>query len=312
MKKKFKSFINFLLKPNLIFTILCYVTFFLSTILTIIFLCLQASTTFMTICYSIMGVTFFYSIYLFIIFDYKKLKGTYIKLRDNLCSKSKFINKLYTQAYFRTMMATCFSLFLGICFVGYNAFAGIYYHSIWNGSISIYYLFLVAIRITILISEYKINKNSQLKDDEISIKRLKTFKLEGELLICVNLALIAPITLLATIQRDVSLPYWIAIANAGYTFYKVITCIYSFLRSRKDTNLSIKGIKNLNLTSACVSLLSLENTMILTFSESIDSSMQILMILSSLTCTIINNWIAIATLISSKKIEKKYYKENVI
>lgn len=52
--------------------------------------------------------------------------------------------------------------------------------------------------------------------------------------------------------------------------------------------------------------------MIITFSDGIDSSMQILMILSSFACTIINNWIAIATLVASKKIEKNLNKQNAI
>lgn len=311
MKDTFNKFFSFLLKPNLIFKIICYVLFLLSAILTIVFLFLNINQSIMIIFYSIMGVTFFYSCYLFIIFDYPKFKQFFINLKIKLCEKSKFINSLYTDAYFRTMMATCFSLFLGFCFVGYNAFAGIYYHSIWNGSISVYYIFLVIIRILILISEYKITQNQSLTPQEIDQKRIKMFTLEGQLLICVNLALIAPITLLATSQKIVSLPYWVAIANAGYTFYKVISCVYTFVKSRKNTNLSIKGIKNLNLTSACVSLLSLENTMIITFSQDFEPSMQTLMILSSLACTIINNWIAIATLVSSKKLQKSF-KNNII
>lgn len=303
MKEKIKQLFNFLLKPNLIFTIISYVLFFVSAGLTITFLLLHISQSIMLILYSVMGITFFYCCYLFIVYTCPKIKIWYNNFKDRLCKKSKFINNLYTNAYFRTMTATCFSLFLGFCFVGYNAFAGIYYHSIWNGSISVYYIFLVIIRIILLINEYKIHK-STLDEKEIYSQRLKIFHLEGQLLICVNLVLIAPITLLATSQKIDSLPYWVAIANAGYTFYKVSACIYSFVKSRNNPNLTIKGIKNLNLTSASVSLLSLENTMIITFSEDAVHSMQTLMILSSLACTIICNWIAIATLLSSKKIQK--------
>lgn len=304
MKEKLKNIFAFLLKPNLIFKIICYVLFIVSTILTIIFLCINANPNFMIILYSLMGITFFYSCYLFILFDFKKIKTHLSNIKNKLCEKSKFINKLYTDKFFRTLIATCFSLFLGLCFVGYNAFAGIYYHSIWHGSIAVYYIFLVIIRFILLISEYNIAKDKTLSYLEINEKRLKSFKIEGILLICLNIALIAPITLLATSQKIVNLPFWIAIANASYTFYKVSACIYSFIKSRKNSNLSIKGIKNLNLTSACISLLSLENTMIITFQKDFNNSMEILMIVSSFACLLITIGIAISTLITSKNAQK--------
>lgn len=254
----------------------------------------------MSIFYAGMGLTFFYSIYLFIILDYPNIKKFFIDLKNKICQKSKFINALFTSRYARTMTTTTFSLFLGVCFVGYNAFVGLYFHSIWNGSISIYYGLLVAIRIVFLWGEYRISREDR-QEEEKDLKRAKMFKLGGVLLLCVNMALVIPVTLLATAQKNVNLPMWVAIANAGYTFYKVSGCIYSFIKTRRESILTIKGIKNLNLTSATVSLLSLENIMIITFSESIDSGMEIMMMLSAFVAMIINIWIAVTTLTLGKK-----------
>lgn len=301
MKEKIKNIFQFLKKPNAIFSCLCYGLFFTFTILSFVFLACNVNMIFMYIAYSFMGVTFFYCCYLFIMHDFKKIKLFFKNLKLKIASKNKFLNKLFYDIYYRTILFTCFSLFLGICFVGYNAFAGFYYQSIWNGSISVYYALLVIIRIVFLLCENKILHNENISEIEKNFKRAKIFKTEGILLICVNVALIVPITLLATSQKDVNLPMWIAIADACFTFYKMTVCIYSFVKTRKNDNLAIKGIKNLNLISACVSLLSLENTMIITFSTEIEGGMKILMILSSFLVFVINMWISIATIITGNK-----------
>lgn len=301
MKEKLRKIFHFLKKPNAIFSCLCYGLFFAFTTLAFVFLFCGISQTLLYIAYSLMGVTFFYCCYLFIMYDFKKIKLSLKNLKLKIASKSKFLNKLFYDIYYRTLLFTYFSLFLGICFVGYNAFAGLYYHSIWNGSISVYYALLVIIRIVFLLCENKILHSENISEIEKNFKRAKIFKAEGILLICVNITLVVPITLLATSQKDVNLPMWIAIADACFTFYKMTICIYSFVKTRKNDNLAIKGIKNLNLVSACVSLLSLENTMIITFSTEIESGMKIIMILSSFLVFVINMWISISTIITGNK-----------
>lgn len=298
MKEKLKNMFNFLKKPNLTFTLICYGLFFVATTLTIVCLSFNTSTALMSVLYGFMGITFFYCCYLFIMFDFKKIKNWCKLQKEKISKKNKFLNKLFNDIYFRTMLATTFSLFLGILFVAYNAFAGIYYHSVWNGSISVYYAFLVVVRIMFLINEAKFkNFNNNLKEQ----KRAKLLKNVGIMLLFVNLALVAPVTLLALSKKDVNLPMWVAIANACYAFYKITICIISFVKTRHNSMLSVRCIKNLNLTSALVTLLSLENTMIITFSENgIESSMHIMMILSAFVVMLVNIWIAISSIVKGK------------
>lgn len=250
--------------------------------------------------YGGLGITFFYCAYLFIRFDFKKIRLACKNAKGKLSQKSKLLNKLFNDIYFRTILGTCLSLFLGICFVVYNAFAGIYYHSVWNGSISVYYGLLVVIKISFLYGEFSLVKKG-LSQEETEFKRAKMFRLEGVLLLLVNIALICPITLLALSKKEVNLPVWVAIASACYTFYKMIVCTHSFIKTRRQDNLSIKGLKNLNLMGALVTLLSLENTMIITFSEGEMEGMKILMIISSLIVMVLLLTLATLTFIKGKK-----------
>lgn len=299
MREKLKSLYEFLKEPKLWFSLICYGLFFVFSALSILLLCLGVNQNIMAIFYSGMGVTFFYSVYLFVRFDYRKIKLACKSAKEKLASKNKFLNKLFYNIRFRTMLATSFSLLLGIGFVVYNAYAGLKYHSVWNGSISIYYGFLVAVRVLFLVCETILIKNSEMEENQKGLYRAKMFRFEGLLLILLNVALIAPVTILALSKKQVDLPMWVAIVNACYAFYKIIVCIYSFVKTRRTALLSIKGIKNLNLTSALITMLSLENTMLLTFSET-PSDLQLLMIFTALAVMIINLFIAIRTFVLGK------------
>ncbi len=313
MKEKFRKMYEFLKKPTLWFELMCYGVFVVASALCILFLCLGGFEAILPVTYSIMGVTFFYCTYLFVRYDYKAIKSYFRSLKVRLSQKSKLLDGLFNNIYFRTNLATAFSLLLGIGFVCYNAYAGLKFHSVWNGSISIYYSFLVVIRVLFLIYEMVLIKHNEMGNSQKDQLRAKMFRFEGILLILLNIALIAPVTILALSKKQVNLPMWVAIVNACYAFYKIIVCVYSFVKTRKNTALSIKGIKNLNLTSAIITMLSLENTMILTFSES-PSDMQLLMIFSALGTMIINLVIAIRTYLIGnaevKKLKGENYDEN--
>lgn len=305
MKDKLSRIWKFLIKPSRTFDLICYGLFAGLSIASILMLNFSPTSPPQLILYSGMGITFFYCVYLFIRYDYFAIKSYFKGVKIRLSKKNRFLNRLFNDTYFRTMLGTTFSLILGIGFVTYNAIAGLIYHSVWNGSISVYYGFLVSIRVVFILSEYIFHRKEMAEDIKDDYRN-RIFKAEGVLLILLNIALIAPVTILALSKKQVHLPMWVAIAEACYTFYKVIACIYSFARSRKNGNLFVKGIKNLNLTSATITMLSLENTMILTFSQN-PSDMQLLMIMSAFVVMLINLSIALLTYLRGKK-----YVENTI
>lgn len=248
-----------------------------------------------------MAITFFYSAYLLIRFDFKNIVSGYKSTKSKLSQKFTFVKRFFNESDFRTLSNNVIGLNLGLCFVLYSAIIGIIFHSIWDISFSIYYLLLVLIRLLIMLCEQRISKNENMVSTEKELNRAKVLRLEGLLLIFVSIALVVPVTLLAMLQKEVVFPMWIAIANACYAFYKIIDCTYSFIKNKNNNNLSIKGIKNLNLIGALVSMLTLENAMIMTFSVSIEESMKIMLILSALAVMVINSIIAIMTFIDGNK-----------
>lgn len=149
-----------------------------------------------------------------------------------------------------------------ILFALYNGFLGIYQFSIWHGSIGIYYLLLAGIRGIILLTE----KNIKTKSKKEKTKRRKqAFALSAAMLLLLNVALICPIVLMVKFEKPVNLSLIPAIAMAAYTTYKVTIASVNIYKQkrRKNSNFLIAELRDINFIDALVSVLTLQNTLIM-------------------------------------------------
>lgn len=165
----------------------------------------------------------------------------------------------------RWQITMTISFLISIAFALYNGFLGLYKHSIWNGCICVYYLLLLSIKALILISETKL-KN---EDDNIkAIKRKKTFYISSVLLFLINIALFAPVTLMVLNKRSIEFGLIPAITIAAYTTYKVTLSIISYTKNRKNINLAVRQIRTINLIDSILSILTMQNALIIVNSGS--------------------------------------------
>ncbi len=166
---------------------------------------------------------------------------------------NSFIEKYRTDYEFKTFSGAWLSLGITVLFALYNGYLGIASLSLWHGSIAIYYILLAVIRGIILISE---RKNSA---------RLRTFRISSCFLLLLNIALICPIALMVMFEKPVSIGKIPAIAMAAYTTYKVIMASVNFgsKKKRRSGNILISELRAISLIDAIVSVLSLQNTLIM-------------------------------------------------
>lgn len=171
----------------------------------------------------------------------------------------KFKDNMIKDKIFRTYMIAISSFFITLAFTIYNLTFGLIYNIAWNISISIYYALLMAIRGYILYTEHKIKNTNAIKE-----KRRKLYIRSSILLFLINLALIAPIALMVLDKKDPAIVGLIpAIAMAAYSTYKVTLAIYNYKKYRKNVNLTLRQLKVISLLDAIVSVVTLQNTMIL-------------------------------------------------
>ncbi len=162
----------------------------------------------------------------------------------------------------RIFLSSAVSFIATMTFFAYNFVMGILLRSVWNFSISFYYLLLVLLRAFILFNE---KKWVTLAARERAAKRIRLFNSICRMLIFVDIALIVPISLLVLSQRSVAIGTIPAIATAAYTTYKVIFSVVNYKKARKHENLSVYGLKIIHLKDAIVSVLTLQNTMVMVF-----------------------------------------------
>lgn len=172
------------------------------------------------------------------------------------------VKNIYKDYELRSYLLSGFSLFTTFAFLIYNLVLGIVYKTVWNFSISIYYMVLLGLRTLIIVKE----KHWRLETEDCRRKhQLQLFRFTTILLLLMDIALIVPIALMVFTQRSVNMTMIPAIGIAAYTTYKITVAIINYVKTREQRNLSLFGLKIINLKDAIVSILTLQNTMVMVF-----------------------------------------------
>lgn len=182
---------------------------------------------------------------------------------DTKYGKIKAFLKIWKKDYvFRTMTSSIISFSVTVLFAFYNGFLGIRLSSVWHGSICVFYLLLIAIRGMILLTE---KKNITRNEGESLHYRNRTAAISSVMLLVLNLALIFPISLMATFEKPVNIGLIPAIAMAAYTTYKIIMASIHIGKQKRNKcgNILIAELRTINFIDALVSILTLQNTLIM-------------------------------------------------
>ena len=173
--------------------------------------------------------------------------------------KLKILKKKWNEDHnFKALVSSMTSLCITTIFAFYNGFLGSTLSSIWHGSICLFYLLLVAIRGSILFTEYKIKTKNE---EEKRYRRQRTFYVTSALLFLLNISLILPISLMVLLKRPIDMGSIPAISMATYTTYKIIMAIIH-MRDH-ETHILIYELRTIDLIDALVSILTLQNTLIM-------------------------------------------------
>ncbi len=175
---------------------------------------------------------------------------------------------------FRTMVNSLGSLAITAIFALYNGFIGLQNSSLWYGGICAYYIMLVNLRGLILIAEKKIAR----RGDREEIRK-KVYIAASILLLVLNSTLIIPITIMVKQQKPFNLTLVPAIAMAVYSFYKLTMASVNLKKRKKSANSLVRLLRMINFIDALVSILTLQNTLIML--ESTDDKISLLPVTAS-------------------------------
>ncbi len=222
--------------------------------------------------------------------------------KDTKLDKIKPFLKSWKKDYiFKTLASSVISFSVTILFAFYNGFLGIRLLSIWHGGICVFYLLLAAIRGIILLTE----KHNKTRDDKQKSEcRQRTFIVSAILLLLLNLALILPISLMVVMEKPVNMGLIPAIAMATYTTYKLTMASVHIHKQKRSNhnNVLVAELRTVNFIDALVSILTLQNTLIMVNqSKSNGNDMLILSAISSAVIYAVILFITVRLLIKGLK-----------
>lgn len=138
---------------------------------------------------------------------------------------------------------------------------GFWHHTFWFYSLAGYYICLAVMRF--FLAQYTIkNKPGEKMREELS-----RYRLCGWVFLAMNLALSLMVFFMVYWNRTFRHHEITTIALAAYTFTAFVVAIINIVKYRKYNSPVYSASKAISLASACVSMLTLEATMLTTFGD---------------------------------------------
>lgn len=208
-----------------------------------------------------------------------------------------FLNGLFTSYGFRTVIFFAASMTINIAFALFNAAMSIVTLSVWYGITAAYYICLSALRGAVLYGRHRIKRLDRPNERD----ELKLFGACGAALFALEVALGAAVTLMVTSDRPTKYSPVMAIGCAAYTFIKIIFAIVNVRKVHKMHDPVLQSLRNINLTDAAVSLLSLQVTMVAVFSDDRSEIMNILNAVTGFVVCALTIFIGIYMMASARR-----------
>ena len=254
--------------------------------------------------FGVAGVSLAYSVYLLIPL-FPKIKTGIISWLE----KREFTRLLLRNFGFRTVIFAIGSFLMSLLFSGFNAYMGIANRSIWYGALAAFYIALAFIRGGILgYHKNKVSKKIKTQNDEYI--KAKVYRNSGVITLILNIALSAAIAQMIFSDAHFTYIGWTIFAYAAYAFYKITMSIISFIRAHKQTDLTVRAIRNINLVDSLVSILALQTALLTMFSEG-EINISLFNTLTGTVVSFASIGIGIYMIISANKKMKEIQKENI-
>ena len=285
--KKFWSKIN---KPKGLYLILFYVFFACLLAGTITLLVLNPNQSiFHYILYILSALSLTYFVYSIVYFA-PKIKNNIIAFLQ----RHKFTNTLLNNYGYRTIIFSIFSFVINISYVIFQGVLAIMTRSAWYMSITAYYLVLSLVKGNVFLAK---------KKDDSVVRQTKTYRFSGIMLILLTFAFSGIIVLIYTSNMAFEYAGLMIYVIATYTFYKLTLSIINIFKARKQDDLYIQSIRNINLANALISIVVLQVAMFQAFSPQYNTS--IANALTGAVISLIILTLGIIMIIKSNKILKR-------
>lgn len=179
----------------------------------------------------------------------------------NVKNENKYVRRWFSDERIRVNVGLFCSLVWNSAYAVLQLLLGIRYSSLWYYSLAVYY-FLLALMRSFLVRHSTRNKPGEKMREELS-----RYRICGEMFLVMNIALSVIVFYMVFLGQRVGHHEITAIIMAAYTFITFTVAIVNIFVYRKYHSPVYSASKAVNLTAASVSMLTLESTMLTTFSS---------------------------------------------
>lgn len=185
--------------------------------------------------------------------------GSFRKKINTAIHRNQLAHRYLTDVSFKTHVSLYLSLGLNLLYAAIKLFYGVWYRSVWFGTLAAYYIMLAIMRFLLL---HHVNRTGFGGD---LISELKRYRLCGVVLMLMNIALSGVVILV--VQKNEGFVYAgnLIYVMAMYAFYSVITAVMDLVKYRRFRSPVMSASKAIKLAAALVSMLSLETAMLTEF-----------------------------------------------
>ena len=248
-----KNIWNKIKTPHGIWLALFYMFFALITAGTLVLVILvQKQTILHYLLYVLATLALTYFVYTMVIFA-PKIKNNTIRFLQS----HKFTNKVLDDYGYRTVVFAMISFIINIAYISLILVMAIMSKTAWYFTITAYYIVLVFMKGNVFYSKRKYGTE---------VKQARALRFSGIMFVIMTIVFSGVIVLIYKANHYFEYAGILIYAVAAFTFYKLTLAILNIFKSRKQDDLYIENIRNINLASALISIIMLQVAMFQAFS----------------------------------------------
>ena len=182
--------------------------------------------------------------------------------------ENKYARMWLDDAHLRVNTSLYGSLAWNALYGLFQLWLGFYHHTFWFYSLGAYYICLGVMRFFLLLHTRKYAPGEKMRNELIKYRAC------GWVFLVMNLALALIIFFMVYWNRTFEHHMITAIAMAAYTFTAFTVAIVNVIKYKKYNSPVFSASKAISLAAALVSMLTLESTMLTTFSDGTMSAVE--------------------------------------
>ncbi len=191
-----------------------------------------------------------------------------IKMRRKVrkvAGRYEFTRNLFENYEFRTFAFATYSF---LCNVGYTVFLvvmALLYHSVWYGTIGIYYLLLCVVRGGVLLQNRKDERRYKEDFHRLQTAKVGTYRYCGVMMLVLAFSLALSVVELVVDSSGFRHPVWLIFVFGGVAVYKVVLAVVHLVHATKRDDLVVRSVRYINMAVTLMSLLCLQTSIVAAF-----------------------------------------------